>query len=354
MIEQERLISGLSDFADYLGEVLGVFSDGKSSASLKDGVFERWENLLNTAYIQNPWFTKEQVLFALAEWKKLLHHKALIEWVESYPKPGTSSKTVALILAGNIPLVGFHDLLSVLISGNTALVKYPSNDKILLPFLIEEINTFVPGISECVSFTEGKLSDFDAVIATGSDNTSRYFEYYFASKPHIIRKNRNSVAVLTGKESTDELNGLAEDVFRYFGMGCRSVSKIYVPEEYNFDALFNSFFKFQEVIHHQKYANNYDYNKAVYLMSGAEMLDNGFLLLKEDSGFGSPIGTLFFEYYSDINLLKTQLKANQDKLQCIVAGDISKGIIPFGKSQQPELSTYADGVDTLKFLMEEI
>ena len=354
MIEQERFIGGLSEFGRHLNNVLTNLSGAKTSEVLIEEDLERWNSLLKNTYVQNPWFTKEQVLYALTAWKNLLNEENLSEWINAYSKPGTTSKTVALILAGNIPLVGFHDLLSVLMSGNKALVKYPSNDKLLLPFLIRELETFIPEISEYVSFTDSKISDFDAVIATGSDNTSRYFEYYFASKPHIIRKNRNSVAVLTGEESIAELNGLAEDVFRYFGMGCRSVSKIYVPDGYNFDSLFNSFFNFNDIIQHQKYANNYDYNKAVYLMSGAAMLDNGFLLLKEDAGFGSPIGTLFFEYYNDKNRLKEVLKTNRERLQCVVGTDVYEGNIPFGTSQQPGLNTYADGVDTLKFLFEEI
>jgi hypothetical protein len=353
MIKQEHLIQGFSKFGTYLNEQTRLLRQENGDPSSASGNLNRWEALLQEVQFQNAWFTREQVLYAMLHWSELLQEKKLKSWMSSYPDSPKKTSTIALILAGNIPLVGFHDLLCVLISGHRALVKYASNDSLLLPFIFQEIVRFIPELKDSVTFTDQKLEAFDGVIATGSNNTSRYFEYYFSSKPHIIRKNRNSIAVLTGNEDSKELAGLAEDIFRYFGMGCRSVSKIYVPEHYNFDRLFESFYAHKAVINHQKYANNYDYNKAVYLMSGAPMLDNEFLLLKEDSGLGSPIGTLFFEKYKDLEAVKSQILSNREQIQCIVGPQEIDNSIPFGSSQTPDLGVYADGVDTLKFLLEQ-
>jgi hypothetical protein len=310
------------------------------------------DTALETAFQQNAWFTRESCLHALGYWGEMLQQELLDTWLDRYPAPTGKRLDVALILAGNIPLVGFHDMLSVLLTGNRALVKCASNDQVLLPFLVRKLESFEPGLSGRISFTDGRLGAFDAVIATGSDNTSRYFEYYFSKKPHIIRRNRHGAAVLTGRESADELQGLAADIFLYFGMGCRSVSKLFVPEGYDFDPLFEAFFAFKSRIEHHKYANNYDYNKAVYLMSGSPMLDNGFLLLKEDPSFGSPIGTLFYESYTSPETLKSRLEAAEGSLQCVVAGAWLQGAIPFGRAQYPSLWEYADGVDTVDFLLK--
>ena len=255
-------------------------------------------------------------------------------------------------MAGNIPLVGFHDFLCVLVSGHSVIVKLSSNDKILLPFLAEYLQFHFPFLKEKIHFTKEKLSDFDAVIATGSDNTARYFEYYFGNKPNIIRKNRNSVAILTGDETEEDLHNLGKDIFTYFGLGCRSVSKIFVPEGYDFQNFFKAIYDFHPIIEYTKYANNYDYNKAVYLMSLFKLQDNGFLLLKEDTSYSSPIASLFYEFYSDKNTLQKQLDKDKDKIQCIVNQKINPNFISFGQTQQPSLSDYADGVDTLQFLIE--
>jgi len=308
--------------------------------------------LLESVRQHNPWFTEESSLYALRYWADVLSEDALEQWLSAYTAPTKNPQVVALVMAGNIPLVGFHDLISVLLTGHNALVKSATKDTLLLKFLVGLLTGFDPELKCRIRFTNGKLDDFDMVIATGSTNTSRYFEYYFSNKPHIIRKNRHGVAVLSGRETPAELGGLAEDVFRYFGMGCRSVSKLYVPRGYDFDPLFNAFYPYKYLIDHQKYGNNYDYNKAVYLMSGSPMLDNGFLLLKEDPGLGSPIGTLFYESYEKPDAVAQRLQAMQKELQCIVAASWFPGAIPFGSSQQPALGTYADGVDTVDFLLK--
>ena len=253
-------------------------------------------------------------------------------------------------MAGNIPLVGFHDFLCVILSGNRVLAKLSSNDTVLLPFIGEFLMANDADLKDKIEFTEGKMIGFDAVIATGSNNTGRYFAYYFGQYPHIIRRNRNSVAVLTPDTTETQLEGLGNDVFRYFGLGCRSVSKLFVPKGYSLDALFNALFPWKTVLEHHKYVNNYDYNKAVYLMSDSKILDNGFLILKEDSNYGSPIATLFFEYYDDKEDLAKRLEAEAEAIQCIVSEGFMDSEIPFGQTQSPKLSDYADGIDTMKFL----
>ena len=203
-----------------------------------------------------------------------------------------------------------------------------------------------------ITFTEDKLQEFDAVIATGSNNTARYFEYYFKNKPSIIRQNRNSVAVLTGDETEEQLSGLSEDIFRYYGLGCRNVSKLFVPKNYNFDGFFNAMYKWHPIIEEAKYANNYDYNKAVYLMSEFDMLENGFLMIKEDQSYASPIATVFYEYYDSLDQLQKKLTIDKDLIQCVVSKGLTKSDIKFGMTQKPQLWDYADNVNTIEFLLK--
>ncbi len=300
----------------------------------------------------NGWFTKDNIYFALSGWSNLLTINNINKWLGKYHFNIIKSKKVATIMAGNIPLVGFHDFLSVLISGHNVIVKQSSNDKQLLPYLAKYLEYVEPAFKGRITFTEDKLKDFDAVIATGSDNTARYFEYYFKDKPSIIRKNRNSVAILNGNESDEELRSLSEDVFRYYGLGCRNVSKLFVPKDYNFDRFFKGVYDWNPIINQTKYCNNYDYNKAVYLMSEFDMLENGFLMIKEDESYASPIATVFYEYYYFIEELKEKLNADQEKIQCVVANDFIETEVAFGETQKPELWNYADDVDTIDFLLK--
>lgn len=306
--------------------------------------------LIQRSQSHNGWFTPEQVYFSVTQWAEALTEENLDNWLANYTLDNISPKTVALILAGNIPLVGFHDFVSVLVSGHKALVKLSSNDKYLLPFLAKYLIAVEPKLAERITFTEGKLENFDAVIATGSNNTARYFEYYFKDVPNIIRKNRNSVAVLTGNESHDDLVGLGEDIFRYFGLGCRNVSKLFVPESYDFTKFFAAMFTYGDIIHYDKYANNYDYNKAVFLMSNFKLLDNEFLTIKEDTSYASPISSVFYEYYTDVETVNAKLEAEHEQIQCVVGNSGIKNSIPFGQTQKPGLSDYADNVDTISFL----
>jgi len=337
-----------------LGQFLSQFS--LDTSAKKEGVlhndlfFDKFIDLIELSQSHNGWFTPEQVHYAINSWAEALTEENLNEWLSEYDFSDVQPKTIGLILAGNIPLVGFHDFLSVLISGHRVLVKTSSNDQKLLPFLADYLIAVAPEMADYITFSEGKLENFDAVIATGSNNTARYFEYYFKDVPSIIRKSRNSVAVLDGKESKEDLIGLGEDIFRYFGLGCRNVSKLFVPRGYDFKKFFEAIYEYRDIIYYEKYANNYDYNKAVFLMSLFPLLDNEFLTLKEDSSYASPISSVFYEYYDDLETVKTKLLEDSEKIQCIVSNNLINRSISFGKSQKPKLCDYADNVDTISFL----
>lgn len=339
-----------------LGEFLRLFCDFTSKGQVAETTHSKWINKFNevadSARHHNGWFTRENVLFAFKQWGLILTRENLETWLASYDLKKNKTKQVALIMAGNIPLVGFHDLLSVLITGNKAIIKLSSNDTLLIPLIGKYLIDIEPSFKDSITFTEGRLTDFDAVIATGSNNTARYFEYYFGKKPNIIRKNRNSVAVLNGNETNAQLEALGEDIFRYYGLGCRSVSKLFVPKDYDFDKFFKAMFRYRDIVNQTKYANNYDYNKAVYLMSEFKILDNGFLLLKEDKSHASPIASVFYETYDSKANVKERLQKDAEAIQCVVASGFTTVEIPFGKTQSPSLSDYADGIDTVEFLLK--
>ncbi|OIQ29137.1 MAG: acyl-CoA reductase [Bacteroidetes bacterium MedPE-SWsnd-G2] len=348
----EQRIVAFSKLGDFLSQFSNSGIEKKSDIPHNDLFFEGFTHQLKLAKEHNGWFNEDNVLFAIEGWSNLLNLENLKKWTSAYSFSKIDSKKVAIIMAGNIPLVGFHDFLSVLISGHQVLVKLSSNDKQLLPFLSKYLEFVEPEFKGMISFTDEKLTGFDAVIATGSDNTARYFEYYFKDKPSIIRKNRNSVAVLSGEESKEDLENLSHDIFRYYGLGCRNVSKLWVPKDYNFDAFFEGLYNWHPVINDAKYANNYDYNKAVYLMSEFDLLENGFLMIKEDQSFASPIATVFYEFYEDKESLQSLLITNADKIQCIVSQGVTENEIKFGQTQKPELWDYADQVDTISFLLD--
>jgi len=346
----ENRINAFVKLGDFLSQFSKEGIQKKEAVLLNELFLDGFKHQIKIAQEHNSWYTKEAILEALSSWSKALTDSNLHTFTKEYKSTSTSSKKVAIVMAGNIPLVGFHDFLTVLVAGHTVLVKQSSNDKHLLPFLAKYLEHIDPYFKDKITFTEDKLADFDAVIATGSNNTARYFEYYFKNKSNIIRKSIKSVAVLTGRESDLELKKLSNDVFNYFGLGCRSVSKLYVPKGYHFDAFFNGMYNQREIINNAKYANNYDYNKAVYLMSEFDLLENGFLMIKEDESYSSPIATVFYEYYEDARLLKNKLEADSDKIQCIVSNGFIANEIAFGETQQPQLWDYADGINTLDFL----
>ncbi|WP_353148032.1 acyl-CoA reductase [Flavobacterium sp.] len=337
-----------------LGKFLSQFSleNNQQNEQVKynDLFFNSFVDLIALSQSHNNWFTPDNVHFSISSWSEALTENNLNQWLSAYNFIEKEPKNVGLILAGNIPLVGFHDFLSVLISGNNVLVKTSSKDDYIIKFLANYLIALDTRFNEKITFVEGKLKNFDAVIATGSNNTARYFEYYFKNKPSIIRKSRNSVAVLTGNETPEEMTLLSEDVFRYFGLGCRNVSKIFVPKNYNFDAFFNGMYAQKDVIYYEKYANNYDYNKAVFLMSNFQLLDNEFLTIKEDTSHASPISSVFYEYYEDINEVKTRIQQDAEIIQCVVSNGIIENSVYFGNTQKPNLWDYADNVDTLDFL----
>ncbi|RYY34250.1 MAG: acyl-CoA reductase [Sphingobacteriaceae bacterium] len=311
------------------------------------------KSIIQTEKNLNAWFTPESVEAAINAVAENLNSFDLTKWVQQYSiDESKPAKNVGLILAGNIPLVGFHDILSVLLSGNKALIKASSQDTRLIKYVLNQLVRIDDGFAGRFEFVE-RLKDFDAVIATGSDNTSRYFEYYFGKVPHIIRKNRSSLAVLSGEETTEQLHALGHDIFDYFGLGCRNVSKLLVPQGYDFTPFFEAIEPYNNIANHHKYHNNYDYNKSIYLVNRDKHLDNGFLLVKEDNRLASPLAVLFFENYSDKASAENIINSQTEKIQCVVSGQplqVNNQVVDFGHSQQPGLADYADGVDTMKFL----
>ena len=305
---------------------------------------------LHLAEVINPWFTFENIDKALNAWNKQLKIDMLNAWLKPYKLQELENpKKVLVIMAGNIPLVGFHDFLTVLVTGHKVVVKMSSADNVLFKVIIERLLIIAPEFNESIVFIDDiKNRKFDAVIATGSDNSAKYFEYYFKGAKKIIRKNRRSVAIIDGTESNIELKGLASDIFAYFGLGCRNVSKLFLPKGYDLNKLFNVFFPYSYLVDHKKYGNNYDYNKAIFLMGSNKLVENGFLIMKEDKSLLSPVAMLYYEYYDDMYTVEQFVEENAEQLQCIV----SKKDIPFGNTQQPNLWDYADGVDTVDFLRE--
>jgi hypothetical protein len=309
--------------------------------------------IINDEQYHNAWFTPESVLRAVTAIGKMLNEADLQTWLSEYNLNGDrSGKKVGLILAGNIPLVGFHDVLCVLAAGNHALIKASSQDARLIKQVLQRLVEIDDSFANQFSFVE-RLTDFDAIIATGSNNSSRYFDYYFGKVPNIIRKNRNSIALLTGEETADELFNLGHDIFDYYGLGCRNVSKLLVPANYNFNFFFESIEDHKAIIHHHKYNNNYDYNKSIYLVNGDKHLDNGFLMVKEDERMASPLSVVYFSYYTDLPAAQQLLTEQSENIQCIVTTapvNVPNQVVGFGQSQQPALWDYADGIDTLDFL----
>lgn len=316
--------------------------------------FLEFKNIIRYAEIKNPWFTKKNILYALEYWGKTLTYKNISDWMSRYKSVEAAfSKTIGLVLAGNIPMVGLHDCICVLMAGHKAQIKLSSKDQVLIPFILNLWKEFYEDLD--FKFVE-KLGNYDAVITTGSNNTAKYFEYYFKDVPHIIRKNRTSLAILNGNESKEDLKNLGKDIFTYFGLGCRNVTQLFIPENYDLNLIFESFFPYQDVINHNKYANNYDYNKAIYLMNEDKFWDNNFIILKESDSLYSPIGVVFYKQYNDLASLENYISQNTDKIQCIVSSINSDKFLTtsFGETQNPKLYEYADGIDSMNFLLTKI
>ena len=308
-----------------------------------------WKEAQQKAFTENRWFTPEFINTAVKNiGKEFLQKEKLQSWCGNYFIPGKKDnpKTVGVVMAGNIPLVGFHDFLSVFISGHRQIIKPSSKDETLIKHIVQYLSEKNPEVKNFVSFAE-MLKGCDAYIATGSNNSARYFEYYFRKYPHIIRRNRTSIAVLEGNENEEELEKLSADISLYFGLGCRNVTKIYVPENYDFLPLLNALKKFDYFSDQYKYRNNYDYQLAILIMNNKYYMTNGSIILTENKSFFSPISILNFEYYKNISDVETEIKTSGD-VQC-VAG---KNYLSFGRTQQPSLTDYADGIDTMEFLAE--
>jgi hypothetical protein len=305
-----------------------------------------WQAAREQARLENAWFTPEFIRLAVRGVAKFLQRDKLSEWIARYrlPQENPHPRNIGLVMAGNIPLVGFHDLLCIFISGHRQTIKPSSRDQVLIRHLVERLTGYDREIPSLLAFAE-RLNGCDAFIATGSNNSARYFDYYFGKYPHIIRRNRTSVAILDGSESREELEGLADDVYQYFGLGCRNVTKILVPENYDFIPLLKAFDKYNHLADHHKYKNNYDYNLTLLILNKLHYMTNGSILLVENPSHFSPISVLHYQYYENLADILPGLFGDQD-IQCIVG----HGHIPFGKAQQPGLDDYADGVDTLEFL----
>ena len=326
----QNRIDLLTDIGNYLKQNPSDWQDAKLLASKK-----------------NTWFTEEFIDKAVNNiTEQFLKKEELLQWANHYHlDDNISPKNIGIVMAGNIPLVGFHDFLSVFISGHKQTIKLSSKDDILLKHLIEKISDWDARTKDFISIADN-LKGCDAYIATGSNQSAVHFEQYFSKYPNIIRRNRTSVAIVNGKETEAELSNLSDDIHLYFGLGCRNVTKIYVPKEFDFITLLCSFKHYEHLRDYNKYANNYDYQLSILLLNKKEYMTNGSTLLIEDSGLFSPIGVLHYEKYSDEKKIENQLK-NNASIQCVIGTEY----IPFGKAQQPGLFDYADGVDTMEFLL---
>ena len=332
---------------DYLIKVL---ANWKSRIESIDP--ETKEDLYLKARSRNGWFTDNFIDLAFSGLYNLLDTEKLNKWLEQskFEKNPKAIRNIGIVMAGNIPMVGFHDLLCVMVSGHVALVKLSSQDNILIPYLIDLLYEIEPEFKSKVKLVE-RLQDHEAVIATGSNNSARYFNYYFRNIPHIIRKNRTSVGILNGKENDESLFALGNDMLNYFGLGCRSVSKLFVPEGYNFEGFFNAIQPLSTVSETNKYVNNYDYNKSIFLVNAEDFLDNGFLMMKKSDQLVSPVSVVFYESYDSTKQLARVIETHDDSIQCI-ASDKSwyEKSLAFGESQFPDPWEYADNINTLEFL----
>ena len=334
-----------------LGIVLRNIGENKPWNNFEIGVTEsEYIELITTIgrlKYHNGWFTETMVRKAMLNHGSTLESDNLTSWCERYTFT-SQPKTIAVIMAGNIPLVGFHDFLCVLLSGNKVLAKMSSEDDKLLPVLVEFLVCFYPEVREYISFSSRNMKGFDAVIATGSNASFIHFEQYFSKYPHIFRNNRTSVAVLSGGETAADLMSLSNDIFDFFGRGCRSVSHLLLPESYDINKVFEHIVHQGEVINNKKYGNNYDYNKAVHLMNQEKLLDNNFVLMKETKELHSPLGMIYYHFYKDLNEVHDYLEKHKESIQC----SVGLNGFPFGTAQCPALDDYADQLDTMQWLNE--
>ena len=332
---------------------LGRFFSDYINNNLESLERNKFDKAINESILHNSFFSKKNILKSLLSWSNVLTKKSIDDFLSNYLiKNKKREKKIAIIMAGNIPLVGFHDFFCVIISGNFAVIKLSSKDSHLFKFILSFLVKENPDFDTKFDVVESKLQIFDAVIATGNNISANQFELYFKKYPKIIRKNRHSIAILNGNETKKEIELLANDIFYYYGLGCRNVSKIFIPNNYNLDILFKSFVLWNEVINKNSYSNNYNYYRAIYLLNKEVFFDNGFVLLKESEKIGSPVGTIYFEYYKSDNQIKEMIKKNNEKIQCIVSNNNYPKTIKFGETQMPNLNDFADDIDTFNFLLK--
>lgn len=344
-VNQKNLINTLSKLSPIF-KLIGLNSSWTNfSVGITENEFKNFDDVVKKQFYLNGWFTEKSVRNCLLAWSELLTKENLTSWCDSY-KFSNNAKKVGIIMAGNIPLVGFHDFLAVLLSGNKAIIKLSSDDKTLLPAIVQMLVIFDETILNHFEISDGKLGDIDAIIATGSNNSLHYFQQYFGKYPNLFRKNRTSIAILKGNEEKEDLTKLGEDIFTYYGLGCRNVSQLFIPKDFNIDLVFESLLPYSEVVNHHKFANNYDYNKAIHLMNQEKILDNGFVLFKESNELFSPLAMIFYHRYNSKVEISEYLKQHNENIQVVVGKDY----IPFGKAQKPDLKDYADGIDTMKWL----
>jgi hypothetical protein len=345
VVKQEEIIKGFAQ----LGVMMRTLGKNEKWSDFSSGLTKEEHEALNEVILRqfhsNGWFIEQNVRASLSALGEQLTQENITAWASVYSFH-SSPKKVGVIMAGNIPLVGFHDFLCVLISGNSVLCKLSSNDKSMLPALAHHLVQLVPELKNRIEFTEGRMNDMEAMIATGSDNSLQYFEQYFGKYPHVFRRNRTSLAILDGSESKSEMEALGSDIFSYFGLGCRNVSHLLIPEGYNLQNFFEAMIGYSDVVNNNKYANNYDYNKAVYLMNQHELLDNNFVLLRESEDLFSPLSMIHYHYYSSKEDMQDYISKHKIDLQVVVGKDN----LPFGKAQSPNLDDYADGVDIMEWL----
>ena len=332
------------------GKFLRSFLDSDSWPGFQSGVdqreFDNFKSSTEKAESNNAWFSRKMIRLSMESWAKNLSEDNIDKWMSKYDVPSSINKNVLIICAGNLPLVGFHDIVCCILLNINAQVKLSKNDNVLIPAILNVLYLFDSELQDRIKICNEKPDNYNYVIATGSNNSNRYFEYYFGKFPHIFRRNRTSIAVVHSEISDDQLKSLSHDMLQYYGLGCRSVTKLYLPEKFSLDRIYNSVFNYKDLINHNKYMNNYDYNRSIFLMGKKLFFDNGFLILKEDKSLFSPISVVNFEYYSSMETLEKELNVLSNEIQCRVG----EGGIPFGTAQKPELWDYADGVDTIDFL----
>jgi Acyl-CoA reductase (LuxC). len=342
---------------DKLGYLLREFNkfhrNDKYFSTFSKKFFPFFQKTINKITILNNWFRTEDLLITFDQWGNALKKEKLEQWINKYSFTNKKSKSILVIMPGNIPMVGFHDFICVLLSGNKIIIKLSEEDNLLLPFLCKIIIHENPIFKKKIKFTNNIFYEkFDYVIATGSNNTARYFEYYFRKFPLLLRKSKTSVAILQGNETEEELISLNKDMLTYSGRGCRNVGKIFVPYNYDVYSILNKSFISEYITNNHKYIDNYRYYLSIYTMNKVSFQKNRFVLLKEEINYHSPISVIYYEFYDDLNQLKRKIIENNHRIQCVVSKNFFEKEISFGASQYPKLEDYADDIDTMQFLNE--